>query len=325
MSIRKFVRRLIGLPPASSPRTDDPLFRSIVEQSSDVICHVEDGRFTYVSPSASRAFGWNPETMIGTEGFELIYEPDVPILQDVLARRATGREVGPTRHELRVVCGDGSLKWSETSAHSEMRPDGKTQAVLVIRDISERKQAEEHLEALAMTDGLTNLANRRAFDAMLERAWRQTLQEGSELALLLIDVDHFKELNDAYGHLTGDDCLRMIGAILNRCAQQAAALPCRYGGDEFAVIFGHAGAGSAIQVAEDIRSAIVALQIPHEANSGSPFLTVSLGVATAVARVGGSVRMPETLLQAADHALYKAKAAGRNRVEHSMVIAPSEQ
>ncbi len=323
MSIRNIVRRLIGRPSAPAGSASEAMFRSMVEQSGDVICHVLDGLFTYVSPSAGEIFGWNPTAMIGTDGLNLVYEPDLPILQDVLAR-TSGGEVGLIRHQVRAVCGDGSLKWAETSAHTERGETGKTHTILVIRDISDRKRVEEALVDLARKDGLTGLANRRSFDEMLERTWRQTLRQGGEMALLLLDIDHFKQFNDAYGHQAGDDCLRTVAACVGKFARRPTDLACRYGGEEFAVILGEVGPNAAVEVAEEIRSAVAGLGIPHHTSTGG-HLTVSIGVATAVARVGGSIRMPESLLQAADHALYRAKAGGRNRVERSVLIAPSEQ
>ncbi len=295
----------------------------MVEQSGDVICHVVDGLFTYVSPSAGDVFGWDPSAMIGTDGLQLIYEPDLPILENVLARTAAG-DLGLIRHQVRAICGDGSLKWAETSAHTELGDGGKTQTILVIRDVSDRKQAELELEELARKDGLTGLANRRAFDEMLERTWRQTLREGGEMALLLLDIDHFKQFNDAYGHQAGDDVLRTVAAAVGEFARRPSDLACRYGGEEFAVIMGGIGSNAAVGIAEEIRSMVAGLGVPHEASPRGS-LTLSIGVATAMARVGGSIRMPESLLQAADHALYKAKAGGRNRVERSVLIAPSER
>ena len=118
----------------------------MVEQSADVICYLVSDRFTYVSPSASTIFGWNPQGMIGTTGLDLIYEPDLPILEEVLTRRTSGEESGSIRHQLRVICGDGSLKWSETSAHSERDPAGEMRTALIIRDISDRKHLEQELD-----------------------------------------------------------------------------------------------------------------------------------------------------------------------------------
>lgn len=280
-----------------------------------------DRLFTYVSPSAREIFGWNPDAMIGTDGLHLIYEPDLPILQDVLARTSAG-ELGFIRHQVRTICGDGGLRWAETSAHTELDKAGKTQSILVIRDISDRKRVELELEELARKDGLTGLANRRSFDEMLELTWRQTLREGSEMALLLIDIDHFKQFNDGYGHQAGDDCLRTVAAVVGEFARRPNDLACRYGGEEFAIIMGGVGSNGAVRIAEEIRSAVADLGVPHEAGSRG-ILTISIGVATAMARIGGSIRMPESLLQAADHALYKAKAGGRNCVERSVLIAPS--
>ena len=322
MPISKLFRGLFRRSPAAP---DDAIFRSLVEQSADVICHVVNGCFTYVSPSASTTFGWKPQAMIGSDGLNLIYEPDIPILSEVITRRNAGAESGPIRHQLRVICGDGSLKWSETSAHSERGPNGQMRTALIIRDISDRKQLEQELEALAMRDGLTGLANRRSFDEALERSWRQTLRQGGEMALLLLDLDNFKQFNDLYGHQAGDDCLRTVAKALGEFARRPADLACRYGGEEFTLILGDAEPAAATQIAESIRSSIAALGVPHAGNADRGYVTVSVGVATAVARIGGSIRMPESLLQAADHALYKAKTAGRNRVERSVLIAPCER
>jgi diguanylate cyclase (GGDEF)-like protein/PAS domain S-box-containing protein len=323
MSVRNIVRRIIGRPVAPKQEADDAVFRAMVEQSGDVICHLVDRLFTYVSPSARAIFGWDPDAMIGTDGTNLIYEPDLPVLQDVLARSSSG-ELGSIRHQVRVVCGDGSLKWAETSAQNQLGAMNKMHTILVIRDVSERKRLEEQLEDLARKDGLTGLANRRSFDEMLVKTWRQTLRQGSEMALLLLDIDHFKQFNDLYGHQAGDDCLRTVAAAVAVFARRPDDLACRYGGEEFAIVLGGVAPDVAVGLAEEVRSAIASLRVPHERSSGG-FLTVSIGVATAVARIGGSVRMPESLLQAADHALYKAKAGGRDRVERTVLIAPSDQ
>lgn len=320
MNFRDIVRRLIGRPLTPTRRSNEALFRAMVEQSGDVICQVVNDRFTYVSPSAKAVFGWVPQTMIGTDGLDLIYGPDTSVLKDVLNLRALSNETGPSRHQLRVLCGDGSLKWSETSARSERGPNQTTHTILVIRDISERKRMEEQLEDLARKDGLTGLANRRSFDEVLDKTWRQTLRQGSEMALLLLDIDHFKQFNDHYGHQAGDDCLRTVAAAVAKFARRPSDLACRYGGEEFAIVLGGVAPEVAVSLAEEVRSAIASLRVPHERSSGG-FITVSIGVATAVARVGGSIRMPESLLQAADHALYKAKAGGRDRVERTVLIA----
>src|SRR5690606_25669978 len=150
------------------------------------------------------------------------------------------------------------------------------------------------------------------------------LRESGELALLLLDIDHFKQFNDSYGHQAGDDCLRTVASCVSGFARRPNELASRYGGEEFAIILGGTGPAAAVGIAEEIRFAVTALGLPHESSSGLGNVTVSIGVATAVARIGGSMRMPESLLQAADHALYKAKSGGRNRVEQSVLFAPPD-
>jgi diguanylate cyclase (GGDEF)-like protein len=174
---------------------------------------------------------------------------------------------------------------------------------------------------MALTDGLTGLANRRAFDKALKSEWKRTLREGSEVSLLLLDIDHFKLFNDRYGHLVGDDCLRAVAAAVSG-AVRASDSVARYGGEEIAVILPSTLIAGAVEVAEKVRSAVEALRLCHEGNpEGGGGVTVSVGVATALARVGGTMRMPESLLLAADNAMYKAKREGRNRVATSLLIA----
>jgi diguanylate cyclase (GGDEF)-like protein/PAS domain S-box-containing protein len=302
--------------------TGEDVYRSILEQSADVICHVEDGRFTYISPSAIDVFGWDVEGLIGKDALSTVHRDDAHVVLEMIAGLTPG-DTDPVTTRVRAVCGDGSIRWCETTNRLTINGAGARRGVLVMRDISERKRLEEELEALALQDGLTSLANRRAFDQALDLEWKRTLRSGGEIALLLLDVDYFKQFNDTYGHQAGDDCLRAIAACVKEQCRRPGDLVCRYGGEELAVILGESGADAALARAEAIRSSIEALNILHERSACSSSVTVSIGVAAAFARAGGSVRMPESLLQAADHALYKAKNEGRNGVRSSILIAPS--
>jgi diguanylate cyclase (GGDEF)-like protein len=199
-----------------------------------------------------------------------------------------------------------------------------SEIVLVMRDVTERKKLEAQLSALALTDSLTGLLNRRAFDEALEREWKRTLRDGSEISLLLLDIDHFKQFNDQYGHQAGDDCLRAVAAAVTEAVRITDTVA-RYGGEEITVILPSTFTAGAVEVAEKIRASIEALRLPLEGNpEGGNWVTVSVGVATALARVGGTMRMPESLLLAADNAMYKAKHEGRNRVATALLIAPKE-
>lgn len=165
------------------------------------------------------------------------------------------------------------------------------------------------LTDLAELDGLTGVANRRAFDAALGRASRRAARMGSDLSLLLLDLDWFKQLNDAMGHLTGDDALRSAAAALSGVARRPYDLVARYGGEEFAVVLPDTGFAGARHVAGTIQTVLRLAAIPHPS---SPFgrVTASIGGATAF----GEAARPEALIAEADAALYAAKRSGRDRI-----------
>ncbi|HUO44552.1 MAG TPA: diguanylate cyclase [Burkholderiales bacterium] len=174
------------------------------------------------------------------------------------------------------------------------------------------EEANSVLRSLAMTDGLTGLANRRRFDEMLDREWRRTARESGVLSLLLIDVDHFKPYNDYYGHRAGDECLRAVAQALARAARRSGDVCARYGGEEFAVILPNTEAAKAAHIAEQMRAVIEALDIEHSKVADGR-LTVSVGVASVRPRDAAGAH-PASLIDSADRALYEAKKGGRNRV-----------
>lgn len=176
------------------------------------------------------------------------------------------------------------------------------------------EQANSELEALATVDGLTGLANRRAFDAALDREWRRAVRARTPLSLLMIDVDFFKSFNDRYGHLAGDDCLRTVATVLAASVRRAGDVAARYGGEEFAVLLPGSPPGMARMLADGMRMSIEKLGCPHEHSSISPFVTASVGIATLFPAAGGN---GADLIRLADDALYVAKSMGRNRVHVS--------
>lgn len=184
--------------------------------------------------------------------------------------------------------------------------------VETLRDLTDQKRAEMALKELATKDGLTGLSNRRAFDQMLMSEWARAQRTQKPLALLFVDVDHFKLFNDRHGHQSGDECLRAVAAAVSRHAMRPLDLASRYGGEEFALILPDMDCDAACTVAEEIRCAVMALQIAHGAMGAGDHLTLSVGVASHIPTDadGG----PDRLLGAADEALYVAKRLGRNRV-----------
>ena len=172
------------------------------------------------------------------------------------------------------------------------------------------KIANDQLEALSNTDGLTGIANRRSFDSGLAQEWKRAQRAGNSLALLLIDVDRFKHFNDRYGHLAGDDCLRALGQILAKEGRRTGDLVARYGGEEFVVLLPGTSLPDAFERARHTQQAVWSLAIEH-AGTPAGIVTVSLGVAV---QIPSRQQSPDDLLRHADQALYQAKRAGRNRV-----------
>jgi two-component system, chemotaxis family, response regulator WspR len=170
--------------------------------------------------------------------------------------------------------------------------------------------ANRELERLSQSDGLTSLPNRRYLDTYLDGEWRKSLREGAELSMLMIDVDRFKQYNDTYGHVAGDDVLRQVGAALQRCMSRPGDLAARFGGEEFGVVLPGTPAGGARLVAEKIRLEVAAMQVPHSGGAADGIVTVSIGGACTIATPSGSTT---ALIEAADAALYQAKRGGRNR------------
>lgn len=184
--------------------------------------------------------------------------------------------------------------------------------VETLRDLTDQKRAEMALKELATKDGLTGLSNRRAFDQMLMTEWARAQRTQKPMALLFVDVDHFKLFNDRHGHQTGDECLRAVAGVVSRHALRPLDLASRYGGEEFALILPEMDCDTACAVAEDIRTAVMGLRIAHGVDGAGDHVTLSVGVASHIP--GEADGGPDRLLGAADEALYAAKRLGRNRV-----------
>lgn len=174
----------------------------------------------------------------------------------------------------------------------------------------ELRIANQHLEEQASIDGLSGLANRRRFDRELERQWRRAAEERRALALIMVDIDHFKLFNDRYGHVRGDACLRAVGETLSVGAPDEAVLVARYGGEEFALLLPGLDSARATALGDDVRSAVEDLLMTHAEAPGG-LVTISVGVASLVPE---NKQSPADLVEAADRALYAAKRRGRNTV-----------
>lgn len=189
--------------------------------------------------------------------------------------------------------------------------------VVVRVDVTELVRLGRRLEAtnrrlngLSVTDSLTGLANRRYLDKMLTAEWQRATRNGTDLGLLMIDIDHFKSYNDHYGHVAGDACLRRIAHLLKQCTRRSGELAARYGGEEFVLVLPGAHRQRALEVAQLCMQRLETERLPHRVSGINGWLTVSIGLACLQDHATSGAR---DLVNAADAALYRAKAAGRAR------------
>ena len=293
------------------------LHNLVMENSRDVIIISDfEGHRSYVSAAASNLGGWSRENLLKHRSIDLVHPEDRASVSAKIKELRSGRD--GTVMECRVRTRDGKYIWVEASLRTIRDPaTGLPTGVLNnIREITVRKRAEQELteayhtvERLAVTDTLTGLANRRRFDQCLGTEWRRGLRDHHPLSLLLIDADLFKSYNDAYGHLRGDSCLKLIARTALDVVSRPGDLVARYGGEEFAVILPNTPDRGAFQIAEEICAKLRNCHLHHD---GNPFgiVTVSVGCATIVPQLG---QLALSLIDFADQALYQAKQAGRNR------------
>lgn len=186
-----------------------------------------------------------------------------------------------------------------------------------VRNHIELKRQRDHLQRLSAVDGLTGISNRRAFADHLDKEWRGAIRQHAPISLLIADIDDFKQFNDAYGHLAGDECLRKVATALAEAVKRPADMVARFGGEEFAVILPETGANEATLVAERLLGGIRRLGLPHQHSRAASYVTLSFGLVAA--RPEHGMESAE-LIEMADRLLYQAKAEGRNRIKTGMLL-----
>jgi len=256
---------------------------------------------------------------------------------DILGRRASEVIPGGAAPPFLDIFGRVALTGEAVSFEEYCQPLGRHYFVNAYRmgegrfatifmDITDRKESEAQIHELiaqlkterdlaqshSLTDSMTGLFNRRFFDQALRTEFSRHKRLGSHLSLIILDVDHFKKYNDHYGHLAGDDCLRQIAQVLKDVVERAPDIVARYGGEEFVVILPATHHRGAAVLAERIREAVLRLALPHVQSETAPFVTISLGVASAADH---TLTDEAELVALADRALYLAKTKGRNRIE----------
>ncbi len=292
-------------------RESEERLRFITENTHDVVWQLDRNfRFTYINGADERMRGYGRDEVIGSDFRELLTASGKSVfdLAVLPVPAAANMPASAINFEVELGCKDGSRVWAEINCTPIHDQHAQIIGYIgVTRDSTERRQHRERLREQTIRDPLTGLFNRRYLDESLPRELARARRENTPLSVVMLDIDHFKRLNDGYGHLAGDAVIRRLGALISKGAR-GGDLPCRYGGEEFLLVLPNMGIEAAVARAEQWRESFqqLSMQIGGESVSA----TFSAGVA-AYPLHGEAV---EPLIQAADKALYAAKNAGRNCV-----------
>ncbi|WP_256941134.1 diguanylate cyclase [Bacillus sp. EAC] len=292
-------------------------YRTLIETSPDGIFVQIGGFIQLANNKAANLLGAkHPSDLIGIYVFDLI---DTSYREDSLNRfeQFIHGSKKSDQKESKYIRLDGrsiDLAFSGSKVNFE----GKPATMVVFRDISEQKKAEQKLQQanqllhkLSMSDGLTGIANRRYFEEIYTIRWDEAILSQKPLSIMLIDIDSFKKFNDTYGHIEGDNCLQVVANAISMNLHRESDFSARYGGEEFIGILSDTSEKKVIEIAERIRESIFELKIPNINSLTELYVTVSIGVATFIPN--DSMERKEAI-DAADKALYTAKITGRNKV-----------
>ena len=298
---------------------DNAVYKTLLESTRAIPWKIDwkSMTFAYIGPQIESLLGWSPDSWATVSDWVERMHPEdrawVPDFCVAQSEKGVDHEA-----DYRALTKDGSYVWIRDVVHVVRDCGGVVEALVgFMFDISERKRTEDRLivlqrelEDLSFKDGLTGLVNRRRFDALMQIEWNAARRTQKPLSLLMIDIDFFKQYNDRYGHVGGDDCLKRIAETLRTGALRPRDFLARYGGEEFVLVLPETDAAGAEHIAARCREAVAREAIAHEASTVATHVTVSIGVGTVVPGAGDPVQFIELV----DKRLYCAKQQGRNRV-----------
>lgn len=306
---------------SKSVEPDNDVYKTLLESTRAIPWKIDWNtmQFAYIGPQIEELLGWAPSSWVSVNDWAERMHPDD---QKWVVDFCVSQSKSGTDHEAdyRALTKDGDYVWIRDVVHVARDENGEVEALIgFMFDISERKETEQklldlqkELEVLSFKDGLTGVSNRRMFDSVLEQEWVRARREQQPLSLLMIDIDFFKQYNDLYGHVQGDDCLIKVAQVLSEAATRARDFFARFGGEEFVMVLPETDAEAAQKIAERCQQFIFKQQIPHAASAVSQILTVSIGSGTMIPSHKDELR---DFVDVVDRALYQAKQAGRNRIQ----------
>jgi diguanylate cyclase (GGDEF)-like protein/PAS domain S-box-containing protein len=303
-----------------SVQDTDNVYKTLLESTNAIPWKIDwpSKQFAYIGPQIQPLLGWAPDSWKSVEDWVMrIHEED----RERVFNFCVQQSLEGLDHEAdyRALTEDGNYVWIRDVVHVIRTPSGEPEALVgFMFDISARKKTDQQLlemqkqlEEYSYKDGLTNVANRRMFDIILEQEWMAAKHHQHPLSLVMIDIDSFKQYNDLYGHLQGDEVLKRVAQTLNGAGLRTKDFFARFGGEEFALILPDTSEASAIKIAERCRNLIFKEQIPHAGSNISQILTISLGVASIVPTNNTESK---AFVEFVDSLLYQAKDNGRNRI-----------
>ena len=305
-----------------STDSDSTIYKTLLESTRAIPWKIDwaSKQFAYIGPQIEPLLGWPQNSWKSVEDWAARIHTDE---RESIVNFCVEKSLHGEDHEAdyRALTMDGNYVWIRDVVHVIRTVSGEPEALIgFMFDISERKKTEQQLlqlqkqlEEYSYKDGLTDVANRRMFDRVLEQEWLEARHKQHPLSLIMIDIDFFKQYNDLYGHLQGDEVLKRVARTLNGAGLRVKDFFARFGGEEFALILPETSEASAIKIAERCRNLIFKEQIPHAASKISQILTISIGVASTTP---ANNHEPKAFVEFVDSLLYRAKNAGRNRIVH---------
>jgi diguanylate cyclase (GGDEF)-like protein/PAS domain S-box-containing protein len=305
--------------PTMEAGTDPAVYRTLLESTLAIPWKIDWATmtFAYMGPQIEALLGWKQDSWKTVDDWASRMHPDD---REKVVDFCVSQSLAGADHEAdyRALTADDGFVWIRDVVHVVRKENGEVDSLIgFMFDITERKKTEQQLvemqkklEALSFEDGLTHAANRRMFDKHLAIEWDIALRTGQPLSVILLDLDDFKQFNDLYGHLQGDDCLVQIANALKAVGHRPRDIVARYGGEEFVLLLPDTDEAGARRIAEQCQRAIAALAIPHAGSSCGAVITASIGAGAEHPAPG---RAPNDLVEAVDKLLYQAKKFGRNR------------
>jgi len=299
---------------------DSAVYKTLLESTKAIPWKINWStlQFSYIGPQIEALLGWSPDSWLTVEDWASRMHPDdrAWVVDFCVAQSKAG-----TDHEAdyRALTKDGQYIWIRDVVHVVRKENGEVDSLIgFMFDITERKDTEQklielqkQLEELSFKDGLTGVFNRRMFDSVMEVEWANAKRNRQPLSLIMLDIDYFKQYNDYYGHIQGDECLKRVANVLACVATRSRDFFARYGGEEFILVLPETDEAAAFKIAERCRNMIFKAQIPHEKSLVSQLLTISIGISTITpTRNDEAIKFIATV----DKQLYVAKEKGRNSI-----------